>query len=144
VTGELVASRRVLVTVSGALAPGSAFGLTPNTSASRACTGHAILLFDEADSLFARRTEVKSSTDRYANLEVNYLLQRMDAFEGITILTTNLESSIDEAFRRRLAFGSGFRCRISKSGGSCGRRCCPIAPRSPARSTSKGSRSAMR
>ncbi|MDQ3367356.1 MAG: ATP-binding protein, partial [Myxococcota bacterium] len=69
-----------------------------------AAAGHAVLLFDEADSLFAKRTEVKSSNDRYANLEVNYLLQRMEAFEGITILTTNLETSIDEAFRRRLAF----------------------------------------
>jgi hypothetical protein len=65
--------------------------------------GHAILLFDEADSLFAKRTEVKSSVDRYANLEVNYLLQRMEAFQGISILTTNLEASIDEAFRRRLS-----------------------------------------
>ena len=66
--------------------------------------GHAILLFDEADSLFAKRTEVKSSIDRYANLEVNYLLQRMETFNGITILTTNMDSSIDEAFRRRLSF----------------------------------------
>ncbi len=66
--------------------------------------GHAVLLFDEADSLFAKRTEVKSSVDRYANLEVNYLLQRMEQFVGITILTTNLDSSIDEAFRRRLSF----------------------------------------
>ena len=65
--------------------------------------GHAILLFDEADALFAKRTEVKSSVDRYANLEVNYLLQRMEAFQGISILTTNLEASIDEAFRRRLS-----------------------------------------
>ncbi|MEO8698679.1 MAG: ATP-binding protein [Kofleriaceae bacterium] len=66
--------------------------------------GHAVLLFDEADSLFAKRTEVKSSVDRYANLEVNYLLQRMESFNGITILTTNFESSLDEAFRRRLAY----------------------------------------
>jgi hypothetical protein len=73
-----------------------------------ASAGHAVLLFDEADSLFAKRTEVKSSTDRYANLEVNYLLQRMEAFEGITILTTNLETSVDEAFRRRLAFRIAF------------------------------------
>jgi SpoVK/Ycf46/Vps4 family AAA+-type ATPase len=51
--------------------------------------GHAILLFDEADSLFAKRTQVQSSNDRYANLEVNYLLQRMEAFAGIVILTTN-------------------------------------------------------
>jgi SpoVK/Ycf46/Vps4 family AAA+-type ATPase len=66
--------------------------------------GHAVLLFDEADALFARRTDVKSSNDRYANLEVNYLLQRMESFAGITILTTNAETVIDEAFRRRLAF----------------------------------------
>lgn len=70
--------------------------------------GHAILLFDEADSLFAKRTDVKSSNDRYANLEVNYLLQRMEAFSGITILTTNLDSGIDDAFKRRLAFRIAF------------------------------------
>src|SRR5512144_343551 len=62
--------------------------------------GQAIILFDEADSLFARRTEVKSSVDRYANLEVNYLLQRLDTFEGIAILTTNFGNSIDSAFKR--------------------------------------------
>ena len=67
-------------------------------------SGHAILLFDEADSLFGKRTEVKSSTDRYANLEVNYLLQRMEQFTGISILTTNHEKAIDAAFQRRLAF----------------------------------------
>jgi hypothetical protein len=71
-------------------------------------TGHSILLFDEADSLFAQRGEVKSSTDRYANLEVNYLLQRMERFRGITILTTNLASSIDPAFLRRVAFKIDF------------------------------------
>ncbi|MDY0061596.1 MAG: AAA family ATPase [Myxococcota bacterium] len=65
---------------------------------------HSIILFDEADSLFAKRTEVKSSIDRYANLEVNFLLQKIEAFEGITILTTNFEKSIDEAFKRRLNF----------------------------------------
>ncbi|MBV8761817.1 MAG: ATP-binding protein [Deltaproteobacteria bacterium] len=70
--------------------------------------GHAVLLFDEADSMFAKRTEVKSSNDRYANLEVNFLLQRMESFSGISILTTNLESSIDEAFKRRLAFRIAF------------------------------------
>ncbi|MBP9203547.1 MAG: ATP-binding protein [Kofleriaceae bacterium] len=70
--------------------------------------GHAILLFDEADSLFAKRTEVKSSVDRYSNLEVNYLLQRMEDFGGITILTSNLESSIDAAFKRRIAFKLDF------------------------------------
>jgi hypothetical protein len=66
-------------------------------------SGHGILLFDEADALFAKRSEVKSSNDRYANLEVNYLLQRMEQFTGISLLTTNHETSIDEAFRRRLA-----------------------------------------
>ena len=66
--------------------------------------GHAVLLFDEADALFSKRTEVKSSVDRYANLEVNYLLQRMEAFSGITILTTNFDAAIDDAFRRRLSF----------------------------------------
>src|SRR5205823_4025800 len=65
--------------------------------------GQIMLLFDEADSLFAKRTEVKTSNDRYANLEVNYLLQRLDSFEGVAVLTTNLEGSVDEAFKRRLS-----------------------------------------
>jgi hypothetical protein len=66
--------------------------------------GHALLLFDEADSLFAKRSaDVKSATDRYANLEVNYLLQRVESFGGFVILTTNLDTSIDPALRRRLA-----------------------------------------
>ncbi|TMQ02617.1 MAG: ATP-binding protein [Deltaproteobacteria bacterium] len=64
----------------------------------------AVLLFDEADALFAKRTDVKSSNDRYANLEVNYLLQRLEAFEGVVLLTTNNQTSIDDAFRRRLRF----------------------------------------
>ncbi len=64
----------------------------------------AIILFDEADSLFTKRTEVKSSTDRFANLEVNYLLQRLDTFVGVAILTTNLSTGIDAAFKRRLSF----------------------------------------
>jgi SpoVK/Ycf46/Vps4 family AAA+-type ATPase len=67
-------------------------------------TSQAVLLFDEADALFAKRTDVKSSNDRYANLEVNYLLQRLEAFEGVVLLTTNNQSSIDDAFRRRLRF----------------------------------------
>ncbi len=70
--------------------------------------GHVILLFDEADSLFAKRTEVRSSNDRYANLEVNYLLQRLDSFEGIAIMTTNFGTSIDPAFKRRLSFRLSF------------------------------------
>ena len=78
--------------------------------------GHAILLFDEADSLFGKRTEVKSSNDRYANLEVNYLLQRLESFTGICLLTTNHETAIDEAFRRRL------RCTCGSSCPRCGQR----------------------
>jgi AAA+ superfamily predicted ATPase len=70
--------------------------------------GQALILFDEADSLFAKRTEVKSSVDRYANLEVNYLLQRLDSFEGVAILTTNLEGSIDNAFKRRMTLRLAF------------------------------------
>ena len=65
--------------------------------------GHAILLFDEADAIFGKRTDVKSSNDRHANQETNYLLQRLESFAGICILTTNHETAIDEAFRRRLS-----------------------------------------
>lgn len=64
----------------------------------------AALLFDEADSMFGQRTEIHSSNDRYANLEVNYLLQRLEEFDGMVFLTTNFGSSIDEAFLRRLRF----------------------------------------
>ena len=69
-----------------------------------AAKAQAILLFDEADSLFAKRTDVKSSNDRYANLEVNFLIQKLESYQGISILTTNLQSSIDEAFKRRLRY----------------------------------------
>jgi SpoVK/Ycf46/Vps4 family AAA+-type ATPase len=71
-------------------------------------TSHAILFFDEADSLFAKRTSVTSANDRYANLEVNYLLQRMETFDGVTLLATNLEQGIDEAFKRRVRFSVMF------------------------------------
>src|SRR5262249_49868445 len=64
----------------------------------------AILLFDEADALFGKRSEVKDSHDRYANIEVSYLLQRMEAYRGLAILTTNLKSALDPAFMRRLRF----------------------------------------
>ena len=64
--------------------------------------GQVLILFDEADALFGQRTEVRTSTDRYANLEINYLLQRLDTFEGIAVLTTNHGTAIDPAFRRRL------------------------------------------
>lgn len=66
--------------------------------------GHVLLLFDEADALFGQRsTEMRGATDRYANLEVNFLLQRIERFGGIVILTTNLDASIDKALKRRLA-----------------------------------------
>jgi len=71
-------------------------------------TSHAVLFFDEADSLFAKRTEVRSSNDRYANLEVNYLLQRMETYDGVTLLATNLEQGLDEAFKRRVRFSVQF------------------------------------
>ncbi len=66
--------------------------------------GGAILFFDEADALFGKRSEVKDSHDRYANIEVNYLLQRMEAFEGLAILATNQRRALDRAFLRRLRF----------------------------------------
>jgi hypothetical protein len=67
--------------------------------------GHVVLLFNEADSLFGKRTsDVKSSNDRYANLETNYLLQRLERFGGVAILTTNLTSAIDQAFKRRFTY----------------------------------------
>jgi hypothetical protein len=66
--------------------------------------GGAVLLFDEADALFGKRSEVKDSHDRYANLEVSYLLQRMEAYRGLAILTTNFRDALDPAFLRRLRF----------------------------------------
>jgi hypothetical protein len=66
--------------------------------------GGAILLFDEADALFGKRSEVKDSHDRYANIEINYLLQRMEAYRGLAILATNMKSALDSAFMRRLRF----------------------------------------
>ena len=64
----------------------------------------AILLFDEADALFGRRSEVRDSHDRYANVEVSYLLQRMEAYRGLAILTTNMKQALDPAFLRRIRF----------------------------------------
>ncbi|ALF53061.1 ATPase [Nostoc piscinale CENA21] len=66
--------------------------------------GGAILLFDEADALFGKRSEVKDSHDRHANIEVGYLLQRMESYRGLAILTTNLKASLDQAFLRRIRF----------------------------------------
>ena len=64
----------------------------------------AVLLFDEADALFGKRSEVKDSHDRYANIEVAYLLQRIEAYRGLAILTTNMKSALDRAFLRRIRF----------------------------------------
>jgi hypothetical protein len=82
-------------------------------------TSNAILFFDEADAIFGKRSEVKDAHDRYANIEVSYLLQRMERYEGVTILATNLRANLDEAFTRRLQFAVDFpfpeeadRCRI--------------------------------
>jgi SpoVK/Ycf46/Vps4 family AAA+-type ATPase len=66
--------------------------------------GGAILLFDEADALFGKRSEVKDSHDRYANIEVSYLLQRMETYRGLAILTTNMKNALDTAFMRRIRF----------------------------------------
>ena len=68
----------------------------------------AVLLFDEADALFGKRSEVKDSHDRYANIEINYLLQRMEAFSGLAILATNMKGALDNAFMRRLRFVVNF------------------------------------
>jgi AAA+ superfamily predicted ATPase len=80
---------------------------------------NCVLFFDEADALFGKRSEVRDSHDRYANLEISYLLQKMEEFEGLAILATNLRQNIDEAFTRRLTFTVHFpfpdeaeRCRI--------------------------------
>ena len=67
-------------------------------------SSNAILFFDEADALFGKRSEVSDAHDRYANIEVGYLLQRMETFGGITVLATNLRNNMDEAFVRRLDF----------------------------------------
>jgi SpoVK/Ycf46/Vps4 family AAA+-type ATPase len=67
-------------------------------------TSNAILFFDEADALFGKRTEVSDAHDRYANIETSYLLQKMEEYEGVVILATNLRENMDEAFTRRIRF----------------------------------------
>lgn len=73
-----------------------------------ASTANGILFFDEAEALFGKRSEVRDSHDRYANLEIAYLLQKMEQFDGVAILATNLRGNLDEAFVRRLAFSVHF------------------------------------
>jgi ATP-dependent 26S proteasome regulatory subunit len=75
---------------------------------SEAQSSNAILFFDEADAIFGKRSEVKDAHDRYANIEISYLLQRMEAYNGVTILATNLRANLDEAFTRRLQFAVDF------------------------------------
>ncbi len=87
---------------------------------------NVMLLFDECDTLFAKRSEVKSSNDKYANAEVNYLLQRIERFEGVSILTTNLDTSIDPAFKRRLAFRIQFPIPDVKEREKLWRRMLPV------------------
>ena len=67
-------------------------------------SGGALLFFDEADALFGKRSEVKDSLDRFGNVQINYLLQRMEAYRGLAVLATNLKSALDPAFTRRLRF----------------------------------------
>jgi len=71
-------------------------------------TSNAILFFDEADALFGKRTEVSDAHDRYANIETGYLLQKMDEYDGVVILATNLRQNLDDAFTRRIRFAVEF------------------------------------
>jgi SpoVK/Ycf46/Vps4 family AAA+-type ATPase len=71
-------------------------------------TTNAIIFFDEADALFGKRSEVRDAHDRYANIEIAYLLQKMEEYEGISILATNLRQNLDQAFTRRLTFSVDF------------------------------------
>jgi ATP-dependent 26S proteasome regulatory subunit len=75
---------------------------------SEAQSSNSILFFDEADAIFGKRSEVKDAHDRYANIEISYLLQRMEAYDGVTILATNLRANLDDAFTRRLQFAVDF------------------------------------
>ena len=76
----------------------------PQRDFNEAQSGNAILFFDEADALFGKRSEVKDARDRYANIEVAYLLQRVEQYDGVVILATNFRQNIDDAFTRRIDF----------------------------------------
>ena len=92
--------------------------------------GHVVLLFNEADSLFGKRTaDVKSSNDRYANLETNYLLARLERFGGLAILTTNLTSAIDQAFKRRFTYDVFFSFPSPEMRAELWRRTLPVKAR---------------
>ncbi len=88
-------------------------------------SGGTILLFDEADALFGKRSEVKDSHDRHANIEVSYLLQRMEAYQGLAILTTNLKGALDNAFMRRIRFVVQFNFPDAKQRAEIWRRIFP-------------------
>lgn len=90
-----------------------------------------VLLFDEADAVFGKRSEVRSSHDRYANLESAYLLQRLEAFDGIAVLTTNLRANIDEAFTRRLDLVVDFPFPDAEQRLSLWRSCLAGVPQAP-------------
>lgn len=87
--------------------------------------GGAILFFDEADALFGKRTEVRDSHDRYANIEINYLLQRMESYRGLAILATNMKNALDPAFMRRIRFIVNFPFPDEKSRAEIWRRIFP-------------------
>ncbi|HEV2237670.1 MAG TPA: ATP-binding protein [Ktedonobacterales bacterium] len=89
--------------------------------------GGAVLLFDEADALFGKRSEVRDSHDRYANIEVSYLLQRMEAYRGLAILTTNMKEALDSAFLRRIRFTVHFPFPGPEQRAEIWRRVFPIA-----------------
>ncbi len=92
--------------------------------------GHVVLLFNEADTLFGKRTtDVKSSNDRYANMETNYLLQRLERFGGLAILTTNLTGAIDQAFRRRFTYDVFFSFPSKEMRAELWRRTLPVKQR---------------
>jgi SpoVK/Ycf46/Vps4 family AAA+-type ATPase len=98
-----------------------------------AAEADAILFFDEADALFGKRSEVRDAHDRYANVEIAYLLQRMERYEGLAILATNLSRHLDEAFSRRLQFVVEFPFPGEAERERIWQRCFPPeAPRSPA------------
>lgn len=89
--------------------------------------GGSILFFDEADALFGKRTEVRDSHDRYANIEVGYLLQKMEEYRGLAILATNMKNSIDTAFLRRIRFIVSFPFPDEKSRGLIWNRIFPAS-----------------
>src|SRR5205807_8968999 len=91
--------------------------------------GGAILFFDEADALFGKRSEVKDSHDRYANIEINYLLQRMESYRGLAVLATNMKGALDPAFLRRIRFVINFPFRDAEQRAEIWQRIFP--PKTP-------------